>query len=216
METQANNKTSEKPTKVRLLDLKPDQFLAVCYTSKKLTDAIDEEIGESWYRDIDELILGFFHTSPRAADWSFGMYEQCYLSVIDEDLFLDAVRRKVDSVCATNEVIASVKHCEALRAANSNLWRYTVKNELKNAVYREAKNYCDWYEEMSSATYRKDATNQNLLEYVESEIIGCERYPFDTLVLDLTTGEVHDEQPETTVQADQLEAIRQAVAAAQN
>lgn len=214
METQANNKTSEKPTKVRVLDLKPDQFLAVCYTSKKLTDAIDKEIGESWERDIEELIFDYLRGEHGAADWSFGMYSPCHLTVKDADKFLDAIAAKVKSVCATNEVIASVKHCEALRAANSNLWRYTVENELKEAVYNEAKGYCDWYEEMSMAVYNKDATNQNLLEYVENEIIGCERYPFDTLVIDLTTGEVHDEQPETTVPTDQLEAIRQAVAAA--
>lgn len=214
METQANNKTSEKPTKVNLLDLKPDQFLAVCYTSKKLTDAIDKEIGESWGRDIEELIFEYLRDEHGAADWSFGMFSPCHITVKDADKFLDAIAAKVKSVCATNEVIASVKHCEALRAANSNLWRYTVENELKEAVYNEAKSYCDWYEEMSMAVYNKDATNQNLLEYVESEIIGCERYPFDTLVIDLTTGEVHDEQPETTVPTDQLEAIRQAVAAA--
>lgn len=214
METQANNKTSEKPTKVKLLDLKPDQFLAVCYTSKNLTDAIDKEIGESWERDIEELIFEYLRAEHGAADWSFGMYSPCHLTVKDADKFLDAIAAKVKNVCATNEVVASVKHCEALRAANSNLWRYTVENELKEAVYNEAKGYCDWYEEMSMAVYNKDNTNQNLLEYVESELIGCERYPFDSLILDLTSGEVHDEQPETTVPTDQLEAIRQAVAAA--
>lgn len=216
MNTQTtSNQTSEKPTKVRLLDLKPEQFLAVCYTSKKLTDAIDKEIGESWERDIEELIFGYLRGDYYgAADWSFGMYSPCHLTVEDADKFLDAMANKVKMVCATNEVIASVKHCEALRAANSNLWRYTVENELKEAVYNEAKGYCDWYEEMSMAVYNKDATNKNLQEYVENEIIGCERYPFETLILDLTTGEVHDEQPETTLPADQLEAIRKAVAAA--
>lgn len=214
MKTQTNNKTGEKPTKVRLLCLKPDQFLAVCYTSKKLTDAIYEEIDESWNRDIEEIIFGYVRGKRGAADWSFGMYSPCHLTIRDADKFLDAIAAKVEDGPATNEVIASVKHCEALRAANSNLWRYTVENELREAVYNEAKGFCDWYEEISMAVHNEDTTNLNLLEYVGSEIIDCERYPFDTLTLDLTTGEVHDERPETTVQTDLLEAIRKAVAAA--
>ena len=213
MNTQTtNNQTSEKPAKVRLLDLKPEQFLAVCYTSKKLTDAIDSAIDDA-FRDFEfnEMIEPYLRG---VGDYSVGLYNQNYIRVYDAEEFLQAVGNHIEMLATSDRVIEVYNHAKELKDKHSNLWRYTVEIDLKNAVLDEINQIADYYEKLGFAVYSKDTTDKNLLEFVENELIGCERYPFDTFILDLTTGEVHDEQPETTVPADQLEEIRKAVAAA--
>lgn len=197
---------------VKLLDLKPEQFLAVVYTSKKLTEELNQRIYDA-FNDFDcpEMLKPYL---KGCRDWSIGLYNRNYLTVSDTDDFLEAVGQHIQALATTDKVIKAYNKCQKLKQANSNLFGYTVENELRDAVLDEINQTAKYYEDLSYQVYCKETANEKLNEWIDSEIIGCERYPFDTLVIDLTTGEVHDEQPETTVPTDQLEAIRQAVAAA--
>lgn len=199
---------------VKLLDLKSDQFLAVVYTSKKLTEELNQRIYDA-FNDFDcpEMLEPYL---KGCSDWSIGLYNQNYIEVSDKDDFLEAVGQHIQALATTDKVIKAYNKCQKLKQANSNLFGYTVENELRDAVLDEINQTAKYYEDLSYQVYCKETTNEQLNDWIDSEIIGCERYPFDTLVIDLTTGEVHDEQPEATIPADKLEAIRQAVAAAQN
>lgn len=199
---------------VKLLDLKPDQFLAVVYTSKKLTEELNQHIYDA-FNDFDchEMLEPYL---KGCRNWSIGLYNQNYIEVSDKDDFLEAVGQHIQALATTDKVIKAYNKCQKLKQANSNLFGYTVENELRDAVLDEINQTAKYYEDLSYQVYCKETTNEQLNDWIDSEIIGCERYPFDTLVIDLTTGEVHDEQPEATIPTDQLEAIRQAVAAAQN
>lgn len=197
---------------VKLLDLKPEQFLAVVYTSKKLTEELNQLIYDA-FNDFDcpEMIRPYL---KGCSDWSIGLYNSNYLTVGDTDDFLEAVGQHIKALATTDKVIKAYNKCQKLKQANSNLFGYTVENELRDAVLDEINQTAKYYEDLSYQVYCKETANEQLNEWIYSQIIDCESYPFDTLVIDLTTGEVHDEQPETTVEADQLEAIRKAVAAA--
>lgn len=197
---------------VKLLDLKPAQFLAVVYTSKKLTEELNQRIYDA-FNDFDcpEMLEPYL---KGCRYWSIGLYNNNYIEVSDKDDFLEAVGQHIQALATTDKVIKAYNKCQKLKQTNSNLFGYTVENELRDAVLDEINQTAKYYEDLSYQVYCKETANEQLNEWIDSEIIGCERYPFDTLVIDLTTGEVHDEQPETTVPTDQLEAIRQAVAAA--
>lgn len=203
MNTQATNQT-----KVRLLDLAPDQFLAVCYTSKKLTKEISIAIYDSFNDFFSEMISPYL---IGVGNYNIGLYNQNYIKVTEPDEFFVAVGDHIKALATSEEVTKLYNKCQKLKDEGNNLFGYTVEKELKDAVLDEANQIAKYYEDMDYQVYWKATDDEQLNKWVDIEIIGCERYPFNTLVIDLTTGEVRDERPETTVPADQLEAIRKAM-----
>lgn len=191
---------------VKLLDLRPAQFLAAVYTSKELTDKLNNCIYEA-FSDFEcrEMLEPYL---KGCSDWSIGIYNNNYIEISDKDDFLEAVGQHIRALATTDKVIKAYNKCQKLKQANSNLFGYTVENELRGAVLDEINQTAKYYEDLSYQVYCKEIANEQLNEWIDSEIIGCERYPFDTLILDLTTGEVRDERPKTTVSADQLKATQ--------
>lgn len=191
---------------VKLLDLQPAQFLAIVYTSKELTEKLDQCIYAAFddfeYREMIEPY------AKGCSNWSVGLYNNNYIEVSDKDAFLEAVGRHIQLLATTDKVFKAYNKCQKLKHSDSNLFGYTVANELRDAVLDEINQTTKYYEDLSYQVYCKETANEQLNAWIDGEIIGCLRYPFDTLILDLTTGEVRDEQPKTTVPTDQLEAIK--------
>ena len=89
-----------------------------------------------------------------------------------------------------------------------------MENELRDALVDEAKQIASYYEDLSYQVYCKATDSDKLTDFVATNILEIEDGNFEGLEINLNTGEVYQTQPEATIPADQLEAIRQAVAAA--
>lgn len=201
------SQTSEKPASVKLTDLPAENFLQVVFTSEKLTRELDEHFNESANYDFEELICTYLD----GCRYSLGTYNQNYITVESSTDFLDGIERKAKEIATSQQVLSLVKQCKALQDKGSNLFEYMVCNELKDAVLNEAEGIADYWEGISYAIYNKDASDKELKEQTQSNVLDTESYPFESMILDLTSGKVFDTIPETTITPDQLKAVAAAL-----
>lgn len=194
---------------VKILSLPTEQFLAVCYSDKKYMNAIDEVISRFADYYLDEIIVAYLEGCN---GFSIGLYNQNYIKVSDPDRFFDAMTRKAEEIATSDKVIKAVEKCKKLKDANSNLFGYTVENELRDAIMDEAKSICDYYEALSYEVYSKNTSNEQLNDFVFNNIQLDEDLAFDGLVVDLETGAITDTSVQTYVGSGTLDAIKQALA----
>ena len=189
---------------IKLIDLTASQFLAVVYTSEKLTNKLCSQIDDSYTEEANDSIADYL----MGCNWEFGMYTRTYLKVTDPDSFMQGIASKIEAVGATDLVVKAYKHCQKLRDTNSNLYVATIIRALVPALEREIKEQASHYEDMSYSIYCKDVTDENLQGFVDVNILGCEYTGWSNYTLDLTTGEVSDLSTVTAVEPDQLKAIK--------
>lgn len=210
-QAEANRLNKQTQGIYRLLDLDPTAFLLVAYQNKAYTEAIDEAINTYANYDFEEFITNYL---DGCANYSFGLYCANYLHIQDPDRFFEAMTDKVKEIATSEKVIKAVEKCQKLKDANSNLFAYTVENELKNALADEAQQIASYYEDLSYQVYCKATNSDKLTDFVATNILEIEDGNFEGLEINLNTGEVYQTRPSATIPTDQLEAIRQAVAAA--
>lgn len=199
---------------VKLLDLEPAQFLAVCYTNSELKDKLNTVIYDA-FNDFEfgDMIKPYFKNGVR--DYSIGLYNQNYFDITDEAGFMEDVADHIKELATSEPVIKAYNHCKALRDKDSNLFAYTVQTRLKEAVLAEINHIARYYEDLSYCVYCNDIEDEHILDYVDSDIIGCELWPFDEIAIDLITGEIVDYSEQTFIDEELLEQIKQAVTAAE-
>lgn len=193
---------------VQILSLPTKQFLAVCYSDSRYMDAIDETITEFAEADFNELICDYLE----GCNYSIGLYNHNYITVKDTTAFFDGMANKVEHIATSDKVIKAYNHAKALKEADSNLFGYTVENELKDAIMDEVIQIAKYYEDMQYRIYCKDTENEQLNDFVFNNIQFDVSLYFGGLVVDLETGAVTDTSVQTYIGADTLNAIKQAMA----
>lgn len=186
---------------INLTNLPAHQFLAVVYTSKDLTEKLDDLIHERANEELNEQICTWLN----GCDYNIGLFNPNHIQVRDSYAFLDGIEEKVANVSASQRTIDIMEKCKKLR--QSNLFDYTVKKELYEAIMEEIKQITSHFEALSYSVFCKDVTDADLTEFVNGYILELNAAPFEDYTLNLENGQLFVNKPAATVPAPALAQI---------